>query len=141
MRCFIYRNLNRKGILYSLKAVEGPHKGLVLGYAPGILVMNAQLIVSESGRQRVLKNQRKNVHAGIVGDVVGLYEYQKRFDRNGLNGLHMSGWHDRKFIQETRQITYNPYKYETFVDKTTLQPVHTAQFVSLWYADVRATFA
>lgn len=37
---------------------------------PIIIMRNAQLKVSEAGRQRVLREKRKNVHAGVVGSVI-----------------------------------------------------------------------
>ena len=43
------------------------HKGLVIGYAHEIYLHDAKFIVSEAGRQRCLREGRKNVHAYIEG--------------------------------------------------------------------------
>lgn len=40
----------------------------VLTYRAKLVIKNAALIVNEKGRQRVLENKRKNVHAFIRGD-------------------------------------------------------------------------
>lgn len=68
--------------------------------------------VSEAGRQRVLNEKRKNVHALLVGAYAG----------SGLRieDEEKDGW---------RQLYYNPYKTSTFVDKETGMPVHDAHFV------------
>jgi hypothetical protein len=68
--------------------------------------------VSEAGRQRVIREQRKNVHAGVKGELV---------------------WTDTDSRQSGtvlgNKVTYNPYKFKTFVDQQTLQPVHHAMDV------------
>ena len=65
MKVFVYWNLHRK--TYSIRAMEGPTRGLVVGHADEMTLHNVEFKVSEAGRQRVLRHKRKNVHAGIVG--------------------------------------------------------------------------
>jgi len=64
-RVSIYRNLNggeeRK---YSIK-----QNGLVVGYTNQIMLHDCKCHVRESGREKVLKNRHKNVHAHITGFV------------------------------------------------------------------------
>ena len=55
--------------------------------------------VSEAGRQRVLRDGRKNVHAGVVG-------YLSHASDKALSVPAAS-----------EQVTYNPYLYSTFVYK------------------------
>ena len=98
MRVFVYWNLH-KG-LWSVKALEGPYKGLVIHRAHRVLLSNAAPKVSEAGRQRVIREGRKNVHAGIVGDLV---------DYNGHDMLASTGL----------PVSYNPYKGPTFYYKGT----------------------
>lgn len=92
MRVFVYWNLH-KGC-WSVKALEGPNKGRVVQHSKYVVLSNARGKVSEAGRQRVLRERRKNVHAGIVGE-----------------------WSEIPFAHQIphRKVTYNPYKYETFV--------------------------
>lgn len=94
MKAFVYFNLHRK--LWSIKALEGDKKGLVIGHAPVVYLEDVKPKVSEVGRQRVLKEQRKNVHAGLVGTV---------------------GRMPSRLLVGGKAITYNPYKSGTFVYK------------------------
>lgn len=57
VRC--YRNLHTG--LWSVK------QGVVRFHTSEIVLTNAKFIVNETGRQRVLREQRKNVHAYVVG--------------------------------------------------------------------------
>lgn len=72
MKCFIYRNLNRKGFVYSFKALEGPHKGRVVAYAEAFTAKDVEFRVSFAGWQRALRERKRNVHAGIIGDVTAI---------------------------------------------------------------------
>ena len=79
-----------------MKALEGENKGRVIAHRKTVWLTDAVPKVSEAGRQRVLREQRKNVHAGIVGQ-----------------------WRDADMPLVSNDywlpVTYNPYKYETFV--------------------------
>lgn len=65
MRVFVYFNLHKK--VWSIKALDGDNKGKVIARLPSVSLTDAIFKVSEAGRQRVLKERRKNVHAGVVG--------------------------------------------------------------------------
>ena len=106
MRVFIYFNLHRK--LWSVKALEGPHKGKVISHCLDFSLHNCTMKVSEAGRQRVLRERRKNVHAGIVG----------QWDHWRLDNLVSDG-----------RLTYNPYRAPTFTDVDTGEPVKGASRV------------
>ena len=99
----VYWNLHRN--LYSVQ-----QRGLVVGHAENIELRDVTFKVSEAGRQRVLKESRKNVHAFVTG-----YLYEGKEERN-----------------YDTSIVYNPYKYDSFRlrynDRVT---VLTADFVSL----------
>lgn len=116
MRVFIYRNLNRKGIVFSLKALDGPHKGLVYGYASEILLKDVAFEVSESGRQRVLRDKKKNVHAGVEGTIVSIIDPIERIP-GVLSKCSHKKWDDDKIEGTRHKVFYNPYKYETFVNE------------------------
>lgn len=68
MRFYVYWNIH-KGC-WSVKALEGEDKGKVILHAPEVRLDNARFHVQEGGRNRVLKEGQKNVHAGVVGDLV-----------------------------------------------------------------------
>lgn len=106
MRVFIYWNLHRK--VWSIKALEGINKGRVLYHANAWTVSNPVFKVSEAGRQRVLLEKRKNVHAGIVGELKGWLDTDS--DEGSISS---SFWNDNK-ERDYSQVTYNPYKGPTF---------------------------
>jgi hypothetical protein len=101
---FVYFNLHKK--VFSVKDVK---TGLVVAHTETIALEDATFKVSEAGRQRVLKEQRKNVHAGVRG------KYTGTITTNELG----------------REATYNPYKFSSFVDKGTLEPIEKASVVHL----------
>jgi hypothetical protein len=66
---WVYRNLSRgrrTRPLYSI--MQG---GRVLRRSHRILLANCKFVVREAGRQKVLQDGRKNVHAFVVGRIVG----------------------------------------------------------------------
>jgi hypothetical protein len=110
MKVFVYFNLHKK--VWSVKALEGENKGRVVAHADIVQLANARPKVSEAGRQRVLREQRKNVHAGVVGE--------------WLTGLPEDAW-----LSDPVFPTYNPYKYSTFVDRETGEEWKGSDYVSM----------
>jgi len=47
--------------------MEGEHKGKVIDHVLGLALKDATFKVSRAGRERVIREQRKNVHAGVQG--------------------------------------------------------------------------
>jgi len=92
MRVFVYWNLH-KG-LWSVRALEGAERGRVILRAPTLTLHNAIGRVGEAGRLRVIREKRKNVHAGIVGILAPP---------------------PPALPAPLRGITYNPYKNTGFV--------------------------
>jgi len=58
-KIYVYRNLNRK--IWSVK-----YRGLVIAHTPTAFMWDVEFKVNEAGRQRVLKEGVKNVHAYAV---------------------------------------------------------------------------
>lgn len=104
MKVFVYFNLHKK--VFSIKALEGPNKGRVVAHESTITLRNVHFKVSEAGRQRVLREKRKNVHAGVVGEWSGAVDAVIRNTSNVA-------------------VTYNPYKYSSFVYASNELPVET----------------
>jgi len=127
MRVFVYRNLHRKGVWYSLRALEGPFKGRVVGHAEGIDLYDVEFVVSEAGRQRVLKTRRKNVHAGITGNIWSINNFQPRL----VDITKLKWYADWKHVSmcDTRfsYVKYNPYQYTSFVATRTNQRIDQAK--------------
>ena len=92
VKVYVYFNLHKK--CFSVKALEGSCKGLVVTHTDTVSLKDATFKVSEAGRQRVIKEKRKNVHAGVVG-------YLEGFIATSTEGY--------------KQAYYNPYKTSTFV--------------------------
>jgi hypothetical protein len=67
-RVFVYRNLHYK--CWSVKALDGEFAGKVVAHCDSLGLVNARFVVNEAGRQRVIQQKRKNVHAGIIGEAV-----------------------------------------------------------------------
>lgn len=68
----VYRNLHKDQ--WSLMAADGPEKGRVIGYGQEVLILDPRLTVSEAGRQRAVRERRRNVHAFVVGTVGDLQQ-------------------------------------------------------------------
>jgi hypothetical protein len=88
----VYFNLHKK--VFSVQ-----HKGLVIDHTDHLHMHNVQFRVSEAGRQRVIREKRKNVHAYVVAPVA---EVRKAY----LDTAQTDGW---------EAVTYNPYRDSTFV--------------------------
>lgn len=102
MKVRVYFNLHDR--CYSIQ-----HKGRVVAHLDQVLITDAKFQVGEGGRQRVLKETRKNVHAYVIGEMeVG-------------------------FIKKGVEVTYNPYLYKNFVTEIDKKPVRFAKraFLSL----------
>ena len=93
-----YFNLHKK--LFSVRACEGPDKGRVIAHRKAVCLLNVKFKVSEAGRQRVLKEQRKNVHAVMRGHWI----------RNQTKAKILKD----KVLRQGADFTYNPYLMETF---------------------------
>lgn len=113
MKVFVYFNLHRK--CFSIKALEGVNKGRVVAHRDDVLLFDATFKVSEAGRQRVLRERKKNVHAGVVG---------QWFNINDTTTIEM-------ITVNGTPITYNPYKYDSFVHLYGEHPIKTGRLVAL----------
>jgi hypothetical protein len=111
MKVAVYFNLHKK--VFSVKALTGQLKGLVIYHSDYVELTNCTFKVSQAGRNRVLLENRKNVHAFVVGDLATL-----------------------DYSEPSGEIaTYNPYKYNTFVKSGCKTPIHSADKVQLYVKD------
>jgi len=106
LRVKCYWNLHKN--TYSVVAMEGERKGRVVSHEDSIHLEDVFFKVSESGRQRVLRDRVKNVHAYVVGTLV--------LDREKL----------RSFGKCDRRVTYNPYVQGNFFARKDREVVHEA---------------
>ncbi len=108
-RVQVYYNLHKKCL--SIR-----YKGKVIEHAREVTLTDAKFHVSEKGRQRVLKEKRKNVHAYVSGKLKETFWFTQA----------------PKYVWTAKQrVTYNPYKHKSFVDKLTLEPIANAEVVHI----------
>ena len=67
MRVEVYRNLHKN--CFSVRALSGENKGRVIDHVQSIMLRDATFVVQPAGRERVLQEQRKNVHAFVRGTI------------------------------------------------------------------------
>jgi hypothetical protein len=101
MRVRVYRNLHRNCLSVQHKTDRGWR---LLQHIHAIALRDVRFIVNESGRQRVLREKKKNVHAFIEGTVCD------------------------DFISDSSSLVYyNPYLYCSFVRSDDKTPVLEAK--------------
>ena len=101
-KVFVYKNLHKN--CWSVR-----QDGLVKAHAKCLYMWDCLFQVNQKGRERVIKEKQKNVHAGILGYITNVPV------RNvGL-----------------KPIGYNPYKYKTFVQGLSQKPIYHSQEVVL----------
>jgi hypothetical protein len=107
-KVFVYFNINLSDKLKTpYFSVKDLSTGRVIGHETTFLVRDAIFKVSAAGNERVRSEGKKNVHAGVVGYLVD----------------------EEPRILDT-PVTYNPYKYKTFVKVADESPVQSASLVS-----------
>ena len=94
-KVFVYKNLHLG--CWSIK-----QDGLVKMHTTDICMWDCSFRVSQKGREKVLKEKRKNVHAGITGYI------DDDWDVHPVGTLK-----SRK--PKTKLAMYNPYRHTTFV--------------------------
>jgi len=124
MRVRIYRNLKvRDHRAWSVMAYDGPNKGKVIDVVDAVILKDARFVVNEGGRQRVLREKQKNVHAFVDGTLV------KTFPLNTLKAdLDGEALAPGRGVRS--RIGYDPYRFSTFVrEDCALRPVAEAPVV------------
>lgn len=101
----VYRNLHSK-----CWSIRDRRTGLVVAHAAAVTLRDAEFRVSEGGRQRVLRERRKNVHAVVRGTLMA---------RTSVR------------YHELPRARYNPYEAGYFTDAGTGERVDTARRVLL----------
>ena len=121
MNVSIYRNLHN-----GLISIKSASSGLVLGHAQSVDIAWADFVVHEAGRQRVLKDKQKNVHAyvkGLLLNTSGFKPYKGRSIGPVYGALDT--------IHKATVVSYNPYKAPHFVIKGTSDKVSKASLCTV----------
>ena len=95
----VYRNL-QNGTMSLQQRVDGRWK--VVGHVREAVLQHVTFHLNEAGRQRVIAQRQKNVHAWATGELVG----------ESCPGL-----------EAPIDLAYNPYRDRTFVERQTLKPL------------------
>ena len=103
-KVFVYKNLHKD--CWSIK-----QDGLVKAHTTDLCLFDCSFRVNKKGREKVLEQKRKNVHAGISGYI---------------------DMQDPEYPSVAPLATYNPYKYTSFVRIDNKEPV-------FWSSSVRMT--
>jgi len=106
----VYFNLHKK--LFSVRSCL---TGKVFAHVDKVSLVRPKFVVRKSGRDRVRQEGKKNVHAFVKGKLLD------PTDASILQGLVST-------ITQGDAVTYNPYKYDTFVYADSKRPVNTADF-------------
>lgn len=95
----------------SLK-IPGRH----ISYVAWLSMDNVSFRVHESGRQRCIRENARNVHAWVIGDVTLCGAAPMFLELAELDMLS-EGW---------SQALYDPFRGGSFVDSVTFEPIHSA---------------
>lgn len=88
----VFRNLTKRGVWYSIQ-----QKGLTVAHAERICISDAEFVVNQKGRERVVRTKQKEFHAYIEG----------RYTTSGMGTT-------AKDNDLPAVIKYDPFKYKQF---------------------------
>ena len=92
------------------------HKGLVISHADYVKLNDVEFRVRQGGREKVVKEKRKNVHAFVIGTLIEYCKYPCESLPSEPN---------------SNIVTYDPYKYNSYVMKDTQEPIYKTGEVEL----------
>ena len=119
--------MNRLEVYYNLHkqclSMRRMARGARVSHAHTLLLNDCLLVVQPAGREKVRREGKKNVHAFVRG--YPAFNRRTWADDDGdLSPENMER-------QGYQRITYNPYKYDSFVLADTGQPIYRASQVAL----------
>jgi len=88
----------------------------VILHADYVKLGDVEFRVRQGGNKRVRQEKSKNVHAFVIGTLLDYCEYP---------------CDDIPSPPSNMIVTYNPYKYDSFVYKDSEEPVYTAKEVDM----------
>ena len=108
-KVMVYYNLHKQtfSVTYDSK---------VIMHADYVKLGDVEFRVRKGGKERVRSEKSKNVHAFVIGNLVDFCQYPCDEIPEEPTG---------------NVVTYNPYKYDTFVYRDSEQPVINAKEVDL----------
>jgi hypothetical protein len=111
-RARVYRNLQNgtMSVLTRQRNSKGNLSWLLAGHTTDILLQDVKFYVSENGRQKVIRDRRKNVHAWAEGIVIAATAEE---------------------VATPIDVAYNPYKTGTFVKRHTTISIFGAKYLAV----------
>jgi hypothetical protein len=85
-------------------------------YADYVKLKDVEFRVRQGGKEKVRSEKRKNVHAFVIGELIEYSEYPSK---------------DLPAPSSDKVITYDPYKYDSFVFKNNEEPVFRANEIDM----------
>jgi hypothetical protein len=108
-RVMVYYNLHKHTFSVT-------YKSKVILHADYVKLKNVEFRVREGGKEKVRDEKRKNVHAFVIGTLVDYCSYPcDNIPQEPTDNV----------------VTYDPYKYDSFVYKQTEEPVYKAKEVDM----------
>lgn len=108
-RVMVYYNLHKH--TFSIK-----DKKRVILHADYVKLGDVEFRVREGGKQKVRDEKQKNVHAFVIGNLLDYCQYPcENIPTEPNNNI----------------VTYNPYKYDSFVYKNTEEPIYNAKEIEM----------
>lgn len=108
-RVMVYYNLHKH--TFSIQK-----SGIVITHADFVRLTDVEFRVREGGKEKVRQEKRKNVHAFVIGNLEEFCKYPcDEIPEEPVAPI----------------ITYDPYQYDSFIIKTTNEPIFYANEVEM----------
>ena len=108
-KVMVYYNLHKK--TFSVR-----YDNKVILHADYVRLSDVEFRVRTGGKERVRQEKNKNVHAFVIGTLLDYCEYPcEELPSEPNNNI----------------VTYNPYKYDSYVVKDTEEPIYQANEVEM----------
>ena len=108
-RVMVYYNLHKHTFSVT-------HNGRVIAHADYVKLTDVEFRVRQGGREKVLREKSKNVHAFVIGVLLDYCEHP---------------CDDIPNPSSDKIVTYNPYKHNSFVYKDSEEPIYNAKEVDM----------
>lgn len=108
-KVMVYYNLHKH--TFSIK-----NKEKVILHADSVTLTDVEFRVRQGGRENVLRDKSKNVHAFVIGTLADYSKFPSSDIPESTGG---------------DLVTYNPYKYDSFVYKDDESPIYKAKEVHM----------
>jgi hypothetical protein len=108
-KVMVYYNLHKH--TFSVR-----YNNKIILHADYVKLRDVEFRIRKGGKERVRSEKQKNVHAFVIGNIIDYCEYPCNNIPNPTSDM---------------AVTYNPYKYDSFVIKNTEEPIYHANEVEM----------